>query len=141
MIISYIFSDFATEPINDIYKVDNAGQIKLSQKLISISHIIGLGLIREGGIVQAKEPYLLIARTELDSPVQDLKDFKIKFDKQNLINTLKKIKSEGNKVKIETTSRNTRTISVEFKKDTSTNYCKNSHVTGFEVDYFSIEYT
>lgn len=126
--------------VKNVYKVGKEGEVSFFNKVISIDDVIPLGLKEEEGLRVGKEPYRLIVNTVVDASFTKLNDFTIKFDKQKLINTLKKIKSEGNKVGIGNTSRNTSTIYAEFKKDTSTNYLKNSYVNGFESDFFSIDY-
>lgn len=128
--------------VKDVYTVGRGGEVSFFEKLISINDTIGLGVKEEGEHLTAKEPYRLIVNTKISNSIPNLKDFTVKFDKQKLIYTLKKIKSEGNKIYIVNSKFGERTIGVHFKKETETQYI-NSHygyIEGFESEFFYIEY-
>lgn len=128
--------------VKDVYKVGSEGEVSFFEKLISINDIIGLGVKEEGEYLTAKEPYRLIVNTKIDDSIPKLKDFTVRFDKQKLIYTLKKIKNEGNKIYIVNTKEATRTIGVHFKKGTETQYIHTDYgyFEGFESEFFYIEY-
>ncbi|RIM82189.1 hypothetical protein BU107_13975, partial [Staphylococcus xylosus] len=127
---------------NDVFKEGSNGEVSFFEKLISINDIIGLGVKEEGEHLTAKEPYRLIVNTKIDASISKLKDFTVRFDKQKLISTLKKIKNEGNKIYIVNTKEATRTIGVHFKKGTETQYIHTGYgyFEGFESEFFYIEY-
>ncbi|MGJ7589115.1 hypothetical protein [Staphylococcus shinii] len=128
--------------VKDVYKVGREGEVSLLEKLISINDIIGLGVKEEGEYLTAKEPYRLIVNTKIDKSITKLRDFTVRFDKQKLIYTLKKLKNEGNQIYIVNTKECTKNIGVYFKKGNENQYINTNYgyIEGFESEFFYIEY-
>lgn len=126
--------------VKDIYATGVNGEIYLRKKELEIETIIGLGRDESTYPVSAVEPYHLVIRTLISETVDHINNFKIIFDKQKLIQTLKQIKHEGGSIGINKSGyENTKNISVKPKNTTIPKYQKYNYIGGLELQFMKIE--
>lgn len=125
----------------NIYIVDKKGELSYKSRLMTIDTLIPLNTVEEIEHLRAvKEPYHLIVNQLLEDSIDNFTKITIKFNKQDLIQELKEIKSQGNAISIHKEGDyNMKSIGVNFKKDFAEKYKGNSYVGGFETDFLSID--
>ncbi|OOV39534.1 hypothetical protein BS756_00695 [Staphylococcus sp. MB371] len=131
--------------VKDIYSKKDNGMVYLKNKEVEINRLIGLGCkdIEEIGLTEVREYYRLIIRTQIFEHINELNNYEINFDKQKLIETLKQIKHEGGKISIGVNKSNTprtRSIAVQPKNTSITEYKEFDCIIGFEKDFMSVAY-
>lgn len=90
--------------VKDVYDRDENGNLYLKHKFLDIDDTVGFGSFEDKNYIVYKEPYHLKIKTSIDSHVDSINDFKIHFDKDKLINSLKHIKSNGGKIGVKKTN-------------------------------------
>lgn len=124
--------------VKDVYRTGDKDGIVLNKKELEVDEYIGLGLdeIKKS----SREPYELVIRTPIDESIHHINDFKIIFDKQKLINTLKQIKHEGGSITIHKTGdHNLKSIGVQPKNTTIPKYVSYSYIGKIESEFMMIE--
>lgn len=87
-----------------VYDRDENGNLYLKHKFFEIDDTVGFGSFEDKNYIVYKEPYRLTIKTSIDSHVDSINDFKIRFDKDKLIDSLKHIKSNGGKIGVKKTN-------------------------------------
>lgn len=121
-----------------MYRTGDTDDIVLNKKELEVDEYIGLGLneIEKS----CREPYELVIRTPISEDIHHITDFKIQFDKQKLIDTLKQMKHEGGSITIHKTgSDNTKSIGVQPKNTTIPKYIRYAYIGKIESEFMSIE--
>ncbi|MEB7347447.1 hypothetical protein NEN33_09465 [Staphylococcus epidermidis] len=124
--------------VKNVYTNQKNGSVYFKRKELEINDIIGLGLDETTEPKGIREGYNIIIRTPFTKEINHVNDFKIIFDKQKLINMLKKIKHEGGKVWINK-KESTRGIDVSPKNTSIEKFKNHAYIGGFERFFMSIE--
>lgn len=90
--------------VKDVFDRDENGNLYLKHKFLEIDDTVGFGSFEDKNYIVYKEPYHLTIKTSIDSHVDSINDFKIRFDKDKLIDSLKHIKSNGGKIGVKKTN-------------------------------------
>ncbi|MGO4038251.1 hypothetical protein [Staphylococcus pseudintermedius] len=124
--------------VKDVYTNQKNGNVYFKRKELEINDVIGLGLDETTEPRGIREPYKIIIRTPFTDKISHINEFKIIFDKQKLINTLKQIKHEGGKVWVNK-KESTRGICVHPKNTSIEKFKNYDYIGGFERFFMTIE--
>ncbi|WP_239751413.1 hypothetical protein [Mammaliicoccus sp. N-M52] len=128
--------------VKKIYANKENGTVHVKKKEIEINQLIGFELVGINGLKTFREPYQLIVTTQVIESIDKLNSFKIIFDKQGLIETLKQIKHEGGKIDVEKSGyHNSKGIRVCPKNTSITKYKNYDYISKFETNFMSISFT
>lgn len=90
--------------VKDVYDRDKNSILYLKRKVLEIDDMVGFGRIEDKDDKIYKEPYHLTIMTSIDSHIDSINDFKIRFEKDKLIDSLKYIISNGGKIGVKKTN-------------------------------------
>lgn len=124
--------------VKDVYRTGDTDGIVLNKKELEVDEYIGLGLneIEKS----CREPYELVIKTPISEDIHHITDFKIQFDKQKLIDTLKQMKHEGGSISINKSGyHDVKHIAVQPKNTTIPKYVRYGYIGNIESEFMSIE--